>query len=126
MDASEALTARVQMRASKFEKTILRRDLIETAAAVVVILFFGFFLYQVSLPGVAKLGLALMIAGAMEVVVVLHWTRRQERPRHDSPLTEYCAAEIKRIDRQIWLLRNVNWWYTGPLLLGACVLVFGI
>jgi hypothetical protein len=123
----EELTARVLTRASAFEKTILRRDLIETAAAMVVIVFFGLFMTQSSLPWVARLGIGLIILGAIEVVVVLHWTRRRGgRTRHDLPLIDYCAAEITRIDRQIWLLRNVNWWYTGPLLLGACVFVFGL
>ena len=35
-------------------------------------------------------------------------------------------AEIAKVERQIWLLRNVNWWYTGPVLVGSCIFAYGL
>ena len=119
--ASQALE-----RASQFEKTILRRDLIETAAAIFVIFGFGLFLRE-GFPWISRLGMIIIVLGAGEVIVTLHLTRRRDRrPQHDLPLTEFCAAEIARVDRQIRLLRYVNWWYSGPMLLGVCVFLSGI
>jgi len=127
-DQFDEIASRVAERSSWFEKTILRRDLIETAAAIFVAFGFGYPLVRhVDWPWLARLGMAIIIMGAVEIIVVMHWTRRRGgRARYDSPLTEFCAVEIARVDRQIWLLRNVSWWYSGPIILGCCVFFFGI
>ncbi len=121
----DELASRVFSRTSWFERVILRRDWIETAAAIfVIVMFAGMFFRQES--WLARVGAITVILGAIEILVVLHWTRRRGgRPQHDLPLAEFCAAEIARVDRQIWLLRHVNWWYSGPILLGCCLLTFG-
>jgi protein-S-isoprenylcysteine O-methyltransferase Ste14 len=126
-DRVDELAARVLAQMSTFSSKILRRDWIETAAAALVVLVFAFFLQVDGFPWISKLGMVVSIVGCLEVVAVLHWTRRRGgRPRYDLPLAEFCAAEVDRVDRQIWLLRNVSWWYTIPLLLGACIVVLGV
>lgn len=55
----------------------------------------------------------------------MNWTRQRGRARPDLPLAEFCAVELACVDRQIWLLRNINWWYTGPTLFGCCVFLLG-
>lgn len=123
----DEVAAQVRKRAATFQRQVLRRDLIETAAAVAVIAAFSFFLLQGNYPWIARLGMAVIILGTIEIAVVLHWTRScGERARRDLPLAKYCAAEIARVKRQIRLLRHVTWWYTGPILLGACIFFFGL
>lgn len=76
---------------------------------------------------IAKTGAVIIILGAVEIVVVLFWTRHLDnQPNRDLSLLDFCAAEIRRIDRQIRLLRSVNWWYSGPLMFGACVMFYGM
>jgi hypothetical protein len=126
-DRFDELASRVLTQTSWFEKTIWRRDLLETAAAIFVAVIFGYVVVRgPDWPLLARLGMGIAALGAIEIIIVLNWTRRRGRARHDLPLIDFCAAELARVDRQIWLLRNVNWWYTSPILLGCCTFFFGL
>jgi hypothetical protein len=126
-DRFDAATADVVARAAKLETAIRRRDLIEAVGAVFVLVFFGVFLWCVPCPVIMQAGVVIVMLGAVEIVVVMHWTRhRDDEPTNDLPLLDFCTKEIKRVDRQIRLLRNVNWWYSGPILLGCSVAFFGL
>ena len=126
-DRFDTLDADMASHVTRFESAIRRRDLIETAAAVFVVVFFGVFLWFVPCPTIMQVGIGIIILGVIEAVAVMHWTRhRDEQPKQDLPLLDYCTAEIKRVDRQIQLLRSVNWWYSGPMLLGCCVMIYGM
>ncbi len=50
----DELASHVLSRASIFEHKIMRRDLIETAAAIIVILAFGYFIQQNYPFGIAQ------------------------------------------------------------------------
>ncbi len=116
-------------RAARLEAAIKRRDLIEVVAAVLVLLALGLFLGQsrVPMPTLLTVGAVIIMLAAIEVVAVMHWTRRREpRLNFDLPLLDFYAAEVRRLDRQIQLSKNVTWWYSGPILVGACVLIFGV
>jgi len=120
------LAKAVATRAATFERDIRRRDWIETAAAVFVIGVFGSCVFQSTFPLIARLGMALIILGTLEIVIVLHWTRRRGGPPGaDLPLADYFSGQLVRVERQIWLLRYVNWWYSSPPLIGACIFFFG-
>jgi hypothetical protein len=123
----DALAADVVARAGRFENQIMRRDWMETAAALFVILFFGVALSSMGMTRLMVAGVALILFGAVEIVVVLFWARlRDLPPQPDSSLAEFSQAELVRLDRQIYLLRNVTWWYTGPLLAGVALFLFGV
>jgi hypothetical protein len=123
----DALAGDVVARAGRFEDQILRRDWIETAAALLVIGFFAMALRNMEMTPLMVAGVVLIIVGAVEIVVVLFWTRlRDLPPQPDSSLAEFSQAELIRLDRQIYLLRHVTWWYTGPLLAGVALFLFGV
>jgi hypothetical protein len=121
----DEIAARVYARTSWFERIILRRDRIEGTACVLVLALFSMGFIVVD-GWVAKLGMTMVILGAIEVMSVLYLVRRRGARRpHDLPLKEFCAAELASVDRQIWLGRNVTWWYTVPLLAGCLPIGFG-
>lgn len=123
----DELVSGVVARATKLEASIRRRDWIEAAAAAFVVAFLSVTLLPASAPIIMKIGAVIIMLGAIEIVVVLFWTRhRNEQLKHDLPLIEFCSAEIRRVDRQIQLLRSVNWWYSGPLMFGCCVMIYGM
>jgi len=120
--AAEAVT-----HADKLEATLKRRDWIETAAALFVIVFFGATLLPSWAPVVMKVGAVIIVLDCVGVIALLYWARRgNTKPTRNLPLAAFCEAEIHRIDSQIWLLRHVNWWYTGPLMVGVFVFLYGI
>ena len=123
----ETLSEEIRTHADSFEKTIRWRDWIETVAAILVSVAFGFAMWAGGFPTVSELGMAIIVLGAIEIVVLLHWSRlRGGRTDVDLPVAEFSRECTIRVDRQIRLLRNVNWWYTGPIVFGMCLFFYGI
>jgi hypothetical protein len=123
----DAAAADVVARTAKLERAIVRRDLVEAAAAVVVVVFFGVFLWFVPVPTLMIIGVVIIMLSVVEIVAVMCWTRhRDERPNNDAPFLEFSRAELRRMERQIQLLKNVTWWYSGPMMVGCGVMMFGL
>ena len=113
------------LKAERFENQILRRDILETLAALIVVAVFTPVLFQVK-EWTACLGVLVIILGVLEIVIVLNWVRwKGASTPLDIPLADYCRAERVRVERQIVLLRNVAWWYIIPCLSGVCLFVIG-
>lgn len=111
---------------SSFDRTIGLRDLRETLVAIGIAVWFGYSFIQHD-RWIAKIGAAMVVAASVMIVVVLNWTRlKGQVARPGRTLRDYCADELNRVDRQIWLLRNINWWYTGPIFVGIIVEMLGI
>ena len=117
---------KLQSKMSKFDKTIFRRDMIEAAAASFVIVFFVWFAATNDLPVPAVIGICVIVLGAIEIVVVMALIRNYGLPQAASTLRDHFKAEVAKVDRQIFLLRNVNWWYSGPILVGCVIFAAGI
>ena len=114
----------VRSKGRWLDKTLLRRDLVESVVAVLVIFVFGRTFFSATLLG--KIGVALIILAAIEIIVVLNVTRAWRPTRkHDSSLGDFTKERIGQVNRQIFLLRNINWWYSGPILLGCALISFG-
>src|SRR5690554_971020 len=81
--------ARLREQADRLQRTIRRRDRVETVAAIAVAVFFAFVAGGAASDGNwARLGFALVIvAGAVHVPIHLRRARRQlPDPRPDLPL----------------------------------------
>lgn len=116
-----------QVRAGSrtFVRTIFWRDVREVSAAVLVALVFGRIALAAQAEGSpawpAKLASVLPL-GVTVFMLIDRWIAR----RRTSPRGDTLAAEIERaaagVRHQVWLLRNVFWWYLLPLA-GSVVLV---
>lgn len=112
-------------RTERFELTILRRDVIETLAALAVGVFFGTTLPERT-GWLEWLGTLVVVIGAIEIAVVLNVARiRGGRALVESSIREYCVQELLRTQRQITLLKNVKWWYVGPIAAGLSLIQVG-
>ncbi len=110
----------------KTNLTILRRDIIETVAAVVVIFFFGIAMF--SLPSwTAVAGAALIVVWAVFIIYKMNRTRMKNRTRDiDLSVREYYEGEAESIDQQIEMLRSVLWWYLLPAFVGVNLVFIGL
>jgi hypothetical protein len=105
---------------------LFARDMSETIVGGVIIIIFGGLLFTTA-NALARTGMAITIAGAMEIIVLMQIVRRRGRVDFASvPLKEFLLSEVQLLNRQISLLRHVAWWYLLPLYTGACVFVIGI
>lgn len=121
----EATIATVCRRVERIEGSVIRRDLLETIAALVVIFFFGGAVVSLN-SLVAKIGAGFIVLYALFVIFKLHRTRTVQKPAAlDAPVREFCRIELDRLDRQIQLGRSVMWWYIAPGIIGANMVYAG-
>ena len=112
----------VKEKAESFDRRIWRRDLLESIAALAVFLFFGWLLRDPSWW--VRSGALIVMAGSAYV----YWRLRRARTRYDTPSPDRPVAEVIRTERakvkeQIHLLDNILWWYLGPIVLGALLII---
>ncbi len=118
----KGLIEQVRRRIRTFHRRIFWRDALETAAAILVAVVFG---STASYGGtLMQVGAAAVIAAAAVIVIILHTARRRGVPQIDADVKQRLQGELNAVKRQIKLLRNVLYWYVGPLFVGG--LMFGI
>lgn len=105
-----------------FEATIFWRDVREVGAFIVVsafLLWFGI-KHHVWPP----LVLAALCTGVAVFMVVDRFRQCSKRPSYSDPLLACVEESLAQINHQIWLLKNVFWWYLLPPSVG-CALFWG-
>lgn len=116
----------VKQRSQALDDAMRKRDRRETIAAAMVFLFFVSFAIVADPSWLAQAGVVLVLAGSALSVWMLRRARR--RPMDGSPglpLADVLRSERAKLDAQIRLLRNVLWWYIGPLAVGVALVVAG-
>ena len=64
-------------RTVRLEASIRRRDLFEAAAAIIVVVALSVFHWRNDYPIIMQIGVVIMILAAIEIVVVMFWTRHR-------------------------------------------------
>lgn len=112
-------------RATKFERQIARRNLIEYAAGAIVILLFGSLAIGALVAGewlIASAGF-LTIAGTALVV----WSLHRRASNLDRRPEDACIVHLRRqYHHQYEALSAVPRWYVGPLLPGMALFYFAV
>jgi hypothetical protein len=105
---------RLASQITRFDRQILRRNLLEYLAGAVVVAWASYHALQGSRQALA------VIAGVSFVLAYL-WRAHRRLPIPD-PAADgrtYRDALLQRFERQIRLLRRVRYWYLPPLYLPA-------
>lgn len=116
---TEQLLHDVRQKYVDMEKLLWQRDLAEIVAALMVTCFFGvlaIIMRDWSLVTCAAGGL---IVGVFFVVDRMIQKRR--RCVVENSLRSYIQASLDQVQHQIWLLRNILWWYLFPLIVGLSI-----
>lgn len=113
---AEQLSQEVQQSQDSFRSMILWRDTREVLAALAMIPVWIVLGVATSSPWTWYLGIpaSLFIAGFLIVDRGLHPQRTSEP---GEPLLFYAKESLAQVEHQIWLLRNVFWWYLFPCCL---------
>lgn len=130
---SQASTARLTLDASlvlnevrrnekQFEAMILARDLREVTVALVLVPVWFYMGYKLSSPWTWYLSVPglLWIAGFMIV------DRKRQRRKLSAPgddLRRSVESSLAQVEHQIYLLRNILWWYLLPLFVPMTLFV---
>lgn len=113
--------AALREQAGKLQRTIRRRDLLETIAAVVVVVFFALVAGGAASDGNwMRLGFALLIViWALYLPFHLRRARRQlPDPQPDLPLRSFLERQRDAALAQARMLEQAWLWYVAPAMVG--------
>ena len=123
----EELMSNVMQRLERLRRDLMRRDVHESAAAIVVGAIFAVAAYFVRAP-LARAGALVLVGASLMVITVLAALRLRhgrEETAPDTSLAEFCRRELAHVDAQIRWTRRVAWWYIAPLLIGVNMFFWG-
>jgi hypothetical protein len=117
------LLAKAQEQHRKFQRTIFWRDFREVGVAFGLIPFWVWGALRSHAPWTSYLMVPalLFVAGFLIVDRLRH---RSDRPHPDGPVLESLRKALREVEHQIWLLRNVLWWYITPILAVLLIIDF--
>lgn len=107
------LLKEVQRNQQNFRATISSRDMREIGVALLLLPVWFYLGFATSAPWTWYLTVPVLvwIAGFTLVYRIRH---KQEPSKPGEPLIRCVERSLKEVDDQIWLLRNVFWWYLLP------------
>ena len=123
-EAFKMSAAELQIKALKFQKRIMWRNLREYVASAIVIAGFGWYI-SLFHSTMTRTGCVLIIAATLFAMYTLH--KRGGARTMPAELTFRTCVEFHRqeLERQRDLVRGVWWWALLPLFLGLIVFSLG-
>lgn len=112
----------VRRNQRQFQSTIARRDAIEIIACILMTV--GFFAWGYAWHWWS---LYLLSACCFEVGAFFIVDRRRQRrkqPVKNDTVRACIESSLFQIKHQIWLLRNILWWYLLPPIIGVAAVTF--
>lgn len=117
---SDILFREVQGNKKSFEATIFWRDVREVGAGILLFGWVGHFAITSKTWSLFPLAFAgLFIAVSMVIDRII---QKRRSPVFGDNLKGCVQSSLSQVEHQIWLLRNVFWWYLLPVLIGAMVI----
>jgi CubicO group peptidase (beta-lactamase class C family) len=111
--AADLLLKEMQRSQRSFRATIFYRDFREIAVGLLMLPSWFYLGHRFTLPWTWYLGIP-AITWVILFIVVDRF-RHKQRPRESGePLVDCAKASRTQVEHQIWLLRNVFWWYLLP------------
>jgi hypothetical protein len=95
--------------------TIFWRDVREVVVALGLAVWFGWYGWQHQVG--IDYGVAAACVFVAAFLLVDRVVQHGKRPATNDSLKGWIGASLHEVDHQIWLLRNVWWWYLLPLAL---------
>ena len=130
---SQASTARLTLDASlvlnevrrnekQFKAMIWARDLREVSVALLLIPVWFYMGHKMSLPW----SWYLCVPGLLWIAGFMIVDRKRQRRKQSAPgddLRRSVETSLAEVEHQIWLLRNIAWWYLLPLFVPMTIFV---
>jgi hypothetical protein len=119
---SDAVT--IKSKAGKLNRAVFWRDIRESSVAILLCALFTF----KGASGASLLhaaGSFVSAAGCLFVACFLYFRRvKASEKSYDENMHRYFVNALAQVNHQVWLLRNVHYWYLLPLVPGIVILNF--
>ena len=119
---SHMLLKEVRRNQQQFWATIFWRDVREAGVAFLLTIFFvpiGIWRHDWTFDM-----LGLICLGVGTFMIVDRFIQRRKRPVANDPLKGCIVRSLHEVNHQVWLLKNVGWWYLLPLTGGLVIADF--
>jgi hypothetical protein len=115
----------VQRNKQTFELLVFWCDVREVGACIFVAILFTFFGTRSWWGGLIWFWYvaALLALGVGTFMVVDRIRQRRQMPVFGEPLLACVECSLAQVNHQIWLLKNVLWWYLLPPIVGIALVV---
>jgi hypothetical protein len=115
---AELLLKEVRRNQQYFTAMIFWRDVREVGVALLMVPLWIYLGVKLSLPWAWYLTVPALvwIAGFMLADRMRH---KRQPPEPGEPLRQRVESSLAQVEHQIWLLRNVFWWYLLPIALSG-------
>jgi len=118
---TDVLLNEVRRNHKQFYHTILRRDMIEVTVAAVLVPLFTYW-------GWRGQWTSYLVAFGCFVIgtyfLVDRWRQKKKTPDLQGSLKDCAVSSLAEVNHQIWLLKNILWWYLLPIYV-PIVMFFG-
>jgi Na+/proline symporter len=111
--STDALLEEVRRNQQQFRSTIFWRDVREVGVAFLLVAFFGYLGLRRS--DWTYFLIAAACFGVGSFMLIDRWRQRQKQPAANDSLKACAENSLFQVNHQIWLLRNVGWWYLLPI-----------
>ena len=116
----EVILRQVQRNRRDFRGIIFQRDRLEIGGSVILA---GVMIWHYTVSHFwPLLAMAATVAWIGGFMLVDRIRQNRRRPKRDDGVKSCLASAVAEVDHQIWLLRNIFWWYILPPML-ACAIV---
>lgn len=111
----------IEKKLSSFNRDIILRDFREAAAAVVLFVIYCYQLIFIDLSTSDIIASWAMLFACVLIVSVLYWGKRPGKNIYALPTIEFLRIQRNYLVRQRNLLRNIIFWYIGPMALSFLI-----
>ena len=118
----ETLVKRFQEKSKGFTLLIYWRDIRESVVAFAVAVFFFWTIAGTSLLIAGITAACMSFVGVF--IIVDRVVQRRKQPEASESILNNIRAALVEVEHQIWLLRNVIWWYLGPIYIATIVYMY--
>ena len=120
---ADVLLKEVRRNEQQFRASIFWRDVREVGSAFLLALYFSQRGLRHHEWTACLIGFACFGVGAFMVVDC--WLQRRKQPATNDSLKACVEGSLVQVNHQIWLLKNVFWWYLLPIA-AALGISFGV
>lgn len=106
---------------SGFNRDIILRDFREAGVALLLFIIFCYRIIFSELSTSQTISSWVMLFACVLIVAVMYWGRTLGKDIYTLPTIEFLRMQRKYLIRQRNLLRNVLYWYMGPLMLSYLI-----
>ena len=113
---ADILLKEVQRNKENFESSIFWRDVREAGGSIVMAPVISYLALRYNLPMLHFLALACIFVAAF--IIIDRIIQKKKFPRPNESLAGCVAISLAQMQHQIWLIKNVFWWYLLPFVIG--------